>query len=1287
MNNTPGGISGGGSTAHIPPATTSHVSMGHFNMQKGKEVNVDFQQYAVEMTNNLNTPILYALQEPHCYYSNGVNCISGMASENLIYSRTETDKAVGSWPRAALFFSPCINIHPLHEFIDQDLATGVWNTGDQTTPTIVVASVYMDRVSKTPIRESSFMKLIKYCHRKNLPLLVQGDLNGWSSLWGEMDRLNDRGRIYEEIILQYDLTVLNTGQMPEMYTWRNKKLTKKSIIDVTLCSPSIAHMVEDWGVSDLSSSDHRNVHYKMELQCQATFRTRNFRKGNWAKFSRLMGDKDWDTRRIWTVAALRDGAQHFVDTVNKCLDESHPIIHKSYKLKSPEWYDLELTNLRKRCKRAQDTYRRCGLGTRERRHAELREAYQIYHKALKAKKRISWQQFVEKHTNFEAVAKFNKMLNRTSLNSLGIIKDANGEAFDSPEQSLNHLTEIHFKDCKDSKPTNIPPSPPDTLSVDLDSQDVEFITKERVLQAIESFGDYKCGSGDGIKPIVLKNMGNSALTHLTTLIKVSHLLGYVPDSWRDSKVIFIPKPGKSDYTNPKSYRPISLLSFLFKVHERVVLYHLQETILVDSPLSIDQHGFRKGRSCESALSNFVEQIETANEKQQYALAVFLDIEGAFDGVTIPDILQALGNKKVDRQTIRWYEHFLYNRSITVDYKGNTIHKYLTRGTPQGGVLSPIAWNLVFDTFLRLFTGKQVTVTGYCDDAAICCVGPNPKLLVKRVQSKINEALSWGGKHKLLFSPQKTVAVMFTRKIKKPLVPIPNIKVGDFTVPYSTTAKYLGVIMDHKLSWTTHIENKIKACKRLLHKVRATAGSLWGLSPKLALWLYKSIVRPKLTYGCLVWARVTEFKRIKRKLNSLQRLALKMLGHFRKSTPGPGLEILTLTTPLDLHIRQEALMAYYRTEGISKITQGQLLGLEKLPSSKPHRAYIAGFETQIDFVKPGSDTIAQQFNWDHKYTLDQESFKEGKPDDEADINIYTDGSQNARHDTGAGFVIYNKTTEPPLTEKSFYLGRFATVFQSEVYAIYKAADNMLGENCSGKTITIFSDSSAALQAINKNTIVSQLVLDATITLNSLAEQNTVTLKKVAAHSSHLGNDRADFLAKEGAKDTENPVPDQPLVSNQVIRNELRAKVQEFWNQEWMTRVDCRQTRHFFPTIDVKLSKQIISCGRRTMSALVQFLTGHNFMRRHESIIYQGYNDPEGLAYCNFCEQDLDQSSYHIFAECETFADHRQRWFGARELSLPFDVLLTVGNILGFLRDIQIQCLLYDEGDDDPEEETH
>ena len=604
-------------------------------MQKSEDCNTDFRQYVVELSNNLQTPILYGIQEPNCYHSNGVNHVKGLQSSNLIYKRTCTEPEVGSWPKAALFYSPQINIVPIDEFIDQDLATGLWTTGDPNIPTVIVASAYMNRYSKTKIRDSSFMKLIKYCDNKKVPLLVQADLNGWSQLWGET-RLDDRGRTYEEIIFQYDLTVLNTGQMPDTYTWRNGK--RKSIIDVTLCSPSLAHMVDDWGISDLSRSDHRVIHFKLEFQCQATFKSRNLRKGNWPKFSRLMGDVDWDTKTVWSVSDVRDSAEHLVNQINQCLDESHPIVLKPYKLKSPEWYDLELLNLRKQCKRAQDKYRLSGLGTRERRHLELKEAYQKYHKAIKLKKKISWQQFVEKHTQFDAVAKFNRMLNRTSLNSLGILRDEQGESFACPEQSLNHLTEIHFKDCQDTKPTNIPPAPPDHKTVNLETDKLDFITEERVTKAIESFGDYKTGSGDGIKPIVLKHMGGKAITHLTALIQASHLLGYVPDCWRDSKVIYIPKPNKKDYTSAKSYRPISLMSFLFKVHERVVLYYLQETVFLDNPLSMDQHGFRKGRSCESALSNFVEQIEDANERKQYALTVFLDIEAAFDRVTIPDII-------------------------------------------------------------------------------------------------------------------------------------------------------------------------------------------------------------------------------------------------------------------------------------------------------------------------------------------------------------------------------------------------------------------------------------------------------------------------------------------------------------------------------------------------------------------------------------------------------------------------------------------------------------------------
>ena len=143
---------------------------------------------------------------------------------------------------------------------------------------------------------------------------------------------------------------------------------------------------------------------------------------------------------------------------------------------------------------------------------------------------------------------------------------------------------------------------------------------------------------------------------------------------------------------------------------------------------------------------------------------------------------------------------------------------------------------------------------------------------------------------------------------------------------------------------------------------------------------------------------------------------------------------------------------------------------------------------------------------------------------------------------------------------------------------------------------------------------------------------------------------------------------------------------FWNVEWADRKDCRQTHHFFPELNVKLAKQITRCDRRSMSSLVQFLTGHNFMARHEAIVHLGRDQLEGNADCRFCQTGLEESSYHIFAECETFADKRQRWFGLRELNLPFpQQILTVSTLMGFLRDIDIKCMLYDiDDEDDPVE---
>ena len=159
-----------------------------------------------------------------------------------------------------------------------------------------------------------------------------------------------------------------------------------------------------------------------------------------------------------------------------------------------------------------------------------------------------------------------------------------------------------------------------------------------------------------------------------------------------------------------------------------------------------------------------------------------------------------------------------------------------------------------------------------------------------MQTAINKAMAWGHDHGLNFSPHKTVAVLYTRRNR--FTYPAEIKVSGILVPYSQMVKYLGITLDHKLLWTMHVKNKIHACKFHLLQLKNALGKLWGALPHIMWWAYAGIVRPALTYGCLVWVKAIKRKGIKKDLTHLNHLALLSLGHFRKSTPTAGLEVIS-----------------------------------------------------------------------------------------------------------------------------------------------------------------------------------------------------------------------------------------------------------------------------------------------------------------------------------------------------------------------------------------------------------
>ena len=110
------------------------------------------------------------------------------------------------------------------------------------------------------------------------------------------------------------------------------------------------------------------------------------------------------------------------------------------------------------------------------------------------------------------------------------------------------------------------------------------IDKDTVKDAFAEFNKHKTGGPDGIKPWALQELGDKTRERIAELYTASLRLGWIPSRWKESKIIFIPKDGKMDYSDPRAYRPITLTSFLLKGLERIILWHVEKTVLRKRPL-------------------------------------------------------------------------------------------------------------------------------------------------------------------------------------------------------------------------------------------------------------------------------------------------------------------------------------------------------------------------------------------------------------------------------------------------------------------------------------------------------------------------------------------------------------------------------------------------------------------------------------------------------------------------------------------------------------------------------
>jgi hypothetical protein len=195
-----------------------------------------------------------------------------------------------------------------------------------------------------------------------------------------------------------------------------------------------------------------------------------------------------------------------------------------------------------------------------------------------------------------------------------------------------------------------------------------------------------------------------------------------------------------------------------------------------------------------------------------ALAVFLDIKGAFDNLISTTIAQGMLDHNIDKDIVGWIMNYVGHRYCKIK-RSNQFFR-LSTGTGQGEILSPSLWNFVMDSFLTKFNDSILGAIAYTDDGAIVFAYNNIGFAKRQMQTALNDSDQWANDVGLQFSPAKTKAMIFSRKRTETNLPEP-LQISGVEVELVEKFKYLGVIMDSCLGWTPHINYIAKKAKRHL----------------------------------------------------------------------------------------------------------------------------------------------------------------------------------------------------------------------------------------------------------------------------------------------------------------------------------------------------------------------------------------------------------------------------------------------------------------------------------------
>jgi len=1115
-----------------------------------------------------------------------------------------------------------------------------------------------------PNNNISYSEFEHYLNQIGNHKMMLGDFNGHHAIWNQPNIGNNAtGNSLKNVLDNFDdINLLTPFSLP---TYVSPVSGRTSTLDLCFLSSNLM----TGATAELGpclGSDHYPVIIKLQQNVQSRVLGK---RPKW-----ILDKVDWG---LWKngLPEIELNGNESIEEINNSLGQylkqSEYNIKQSSNKYNPKfnspWWNAECSRLVAIRRRAKNIFRRHPTEENLRR---LRDAENAVKREVKRSKEISWQEFVSTLNCFtpaKTIWDTLKKIRGLNIESNSILEE-NGESLVSVEQRmeafLNYFGNIF----------NIPS--PSVISenqmyfeiqgaiIDETEQSYNILfTLNEINSAIVHLKN-SCPGVDDVHNLFLKNMPEKYIECYLKMFNVSWIEEKVPESWKVGLMIPILKPGKSS-TSTSSYRPITMLSTVGKLMERMVCNRLEFVIESRNLISETQYGFRKGRSTYDSLTYLEHTIRKSLMTGNTCVVVFVDLKGAFDRVWHMGVIYKLKKLGFKGRILGWLYSYLQDRKFKILLEGKISNeRTVTSGVPQGAVISPTLFNVLLSDIPRI---EGVTYSEFADDLAIYCSGGDVEAVVLSVQRALDSIYQWTLEWGQSISIPKTKAMYFTNRRTYPS----NITIDGQNLEYVSKFKFLGVVFDSpRLTWKDHINHLRVSCSSSISVMKSVSHNKWGADRKTLLKYYTATIRSKLDYASHLYAGAagTHLDTLDVIQNQCLRIALGV----KNTTPILSLTAEANIPPLKIRRRFLAIKYYLRVSEYphnNPITQLynyncvtnnankpffqrakddlRKLGLNNndhlpCPAVSPVPPWR---DISCHFVETFADNVP-------KFLSDlsvQRLFKAMLDEDYKDlIAVYTDGSKT--DDTVSAAVVF---PDRQLTY-NYKLPPVNCILFAELFAISKAIEYTKTNNITKFVIFTDSLSSIMLLAGRKHNSFRHLVHYIRRELLRVSDESgKAVIQWVPAHRGIHGNELADKAAKEaGGSDSiyEVRTPYEDMIK--VISN----KCVDYWQQDWESMIlasgrgndlrNIKDTIAYWPWTTNK--------SRAIETALARLRVGHVGLGQ--------YNFKFRLTETPLCSCGEIETISHFLLECENYRIIRTQMMNQirnLNINLPLNTKLLLG----------------------------